>query len=191
MANRTQGKRVAADRAESLIAGIQKRLAGGTQVQLAGGVFTPAQIVAELQKLVTMRADVMAARAATMAKVATEQATAPAIRVFMDTFVAFVRTAFGNQADVLADFGLDPKKAPTPLTVEQKAAAAAKREATRAARGTKSAKAKKGIKGTVTGVEITPIVAEPTKPAAPAPATAPTAAPHTGTATGGATPTTT
>lgn len=164
MANRTQGKRVAADRAESLIAGIQKRLASGTQVQLSGGVFTPAQIVAELQKLVTMRADVMAARAATRAKVATEQATAPAIRAFMDTIVAFVRTAFGNQADVLADFGLEPKKAPTPLTVEQKAAAAAKREATRAARGTKSAKAKKAIKGTVTGVEITPIVAPPAKP---------------------------
>ena len=42
---------------------------------------------------------------------------------------------------------------------EQKAAATAKREATRAARGTKSATAKKGIKGTVTGVAVTPIVA--------------------------------
>jgi hypothetical protein len=108
----------------------------------------------------------------------------------MDTVVAYVRTAFGNQADVLVDFGLTPKKARTPLTVEQKAAAAAKREATRAARGTKSTKAKKGIKGTVTGVEITPIVAEPAKPATQAPA-APTAAPKQGTAPGGATPPTT
>jgi hypothetical protein len=166
-----KGKRVAADLAESLIAGLQKRLAGSTQVPLSGGVFTPAQIVAELQKLVTMRADVEAARAATRAKVEVERTSAPAIRAFMSTVVQFVRTAFGNQADVLADFGLDPKKVRTPLTVEQKAAAAAKRETTREARGTKSAKAKKGIKGTVTGVEIKPVLAEPAKPAAPHPTT--------------------
>jgi hypothetical protein len=172
-----------------LIAGIQKRVASGTQVPLSGGVFTPAQIVAELQKLVTMRADVEAARAAARAKVEVERTSAPALRAFMATVVQYVRTAFGNQADVLADFGLDPKKVRTLLTVEQKAAAVAKRDATRAARGTKSAKAKKGIKGTVTGVEITPIGAEPTKPAAQAPA-APTAAPKQGTAPGGSTPTT-
>jgi hypothetical protein len=172
---KNKGKKVAADLAESLITGVEKRLAGVTQVQLAGGVFTPAQIVSELQKLVTMRADVVAARAAAQAKVEVERTTAPAVRAFMSTVVQYVRVAFGNHADVLADFGLPPKKVPTPMTVEQKVAATAKREATRVARGTKSAKAKKGIKGTVTGVEITPIVAEPAKPAAPAP-TAPTPA---------------
>ena len=46
----------------------------------------------------------------------------------MAAFVAFVKATFGNSPDVLADFGLKPKKATTPLTVEQKAAAAAKRE---------------------------------------------------------------
>jgi hypothetical protein len=168
--NNKKGKKVAADLAESLIAGVQKRMAGATQVPLAGGVFTPAQIVSELQKLVTMRADVVAARTAAQAKVAVERATAPAIRAFMGTLEQYVRAAFGNQADVLADFGLDPKKARTPLTAEQKVAATAKGEATRVARGTKSAKAKKGIKGTVTGVDITPIVAQPARPAAPAPA---------------------
>ena len=189
MAN-NKGKKVAADLAESLIAGIQKRLAGVTQVPLAGGVFTPAQMVDELQKLVTMRADVETARAETRARVEVERAGAPALRAFMSTVVQFVRAAFGSQADVLADFGLPPKKARAPLTVEQKAAATAKREATREARGTKSAKAKKGIKGTVTGVVVTPIVAEPAKPAAPASA-APSAAPRTGAATGGPTPPTT
>ena len=78
---------------------------------------------------------------------------------------------FGTQADVLADFGLAPEKARTPLTVEQKAAAAAKREATRVARGTKGAKAKKGIKGAVTGVVMTPVVAA--EPVAPPTGTAP------------------
>ena len=78
----------------------------------------------------------------------------------MSAIVQAVRTAFGGQADVLADFGLAPKKARAPLTVEQMAAAAAKRKATRAARGTTSKKAsKKGIKGAVTGIVVTPIVA--------------------------------
>ncbi|HEY6463270.1 MAG TPA: hypothetical protein VIY73_24050 [Polyangiaceae bacterium] len=45
----------------------------------------------------------------------------------------------------------------TPLTTEQKAAAAAKRASTRAARGTKGPKQKAKIKGTVTGVLVTPL----------------------------------
>jgi hypothetical protein len=179
----TQGKQTAADLAETLIAGTQKHLANG-QMQFAGGVFTGAEIVAELQPLVTLRADVLTARTATRLRVDAERAKAPAIRSFMVAFVQALRVAYGTQADVLADFGLPPKKVRAPLTVEQKAAAAAKREATRVARGTKSAKAKKGIKGAVTGVVVTPILAPQ---AAPAPA-APTAVPNAGTATSGAAP---
>jgi hypothetical protein len=93
-------------------------------------------------------------------------------------------TAFGNQPDVLADFGLVPRKAPTPLTVEQKAAAAAKRKATRAARNTMGAVQKKKVVGTVTGVTITPITA----PEPIAPVTATPTAPIPGATTGGGTP---
>jgi hypothetical protein len=185
MAN-TKGKATAADLATSLIAGIQKHLATAGQLPVAGGTFTAAQIIAQLQQLVDLRTAVDAARAATTAKVAAETAQAPALRVFMAAVVQFVRAAFGSQADVIVDFGLSPKKTPTPLTVEQKAAAAAKREATRAARGTKSAKAKKGIKGAVTGITMTPIVAP--QPVVPATPTAPTAGPTSGTATGGTAP---
>jgi hypothetical protein len=183
MAN-TKGKATAADLATTLIAGLQKHLATAGQLPVAGGTFTVAQIVAQLQKLVDLRTAVDAARAATTAKVAAEAVQAPALRVFMAAVVQFVRAAFGAQADVITDFGLAPRKVPTPLTVEQKAAATAKRAATRAARGTTSAKAKKGIKGAVTGITLTPIVAGP---AAQAP-TASTAAPTTGTATGGTAP---
>jgi hypothetical protein len=183
MAN-TKGKEDAADLAKTVIAGVQKHLAT-VQLQVAGGSFTATQIVAELQQLVDLRAAVDAARATTTAKVAAEAAALPALRAFLSAIVQAVRTAFGNQADVLADFGLAPRKAPTPLTVEQKAAAAAKREATRAARGTKSAKAKKGIKGAVTGIVMTPVVAG--APVVQASA-APTASPSTGNATGGTAP---
>ena len=61
---------------------------------------------------------------------------------------------------MLADFGINPK-ARAPLTVEAKAAAAAKRAATRAARHTMGSQQKKAIKGDVTGVLVTPITSTP------------------------------
>jgi hypothetical protein len=108
----------------------------------------------------------------------------PALRIVMSAFVQFLRAAFGNQPDVLADFGLVPRKAATPLTVEQKATAAAKRAATRAKRNTMGAVQKKSVKGTVTGVTITPIAA----PEPVAPVTATPTAPIPGATTGGGTP---
>jgi hypothetical protein len=183
MANK-KGKEAAVALATNLIAGIQKHLANG-QLTFAGGTFTAAQIDAKLQELVNLRAAVDTARAATTAKVAAETAQAPALLSFMSALVACIKVQFGTQVDVLADFGVPPRKVPTPLTIEQKAAAAAKREATRTARGTKSAKAKKGIHGAVTGVVVTPIVAG--APVVQAP-TAPTATPANGGATGGTAP---
>jgi hypothetical protein len=180
----TKGKEATAALAKTLIAGIQKHLANG-QLTFAGGTFTAAQIDAKLQELVDLRAAVDAARATTTAKVDAETAQAPALIAFMDALIGCIRVQFGTQADVMADFGVPPRKVPTPLTVEQKAAAAAKREATRVARGTKSAKAKKGIKGAVTGVVVTPIVAGAPTVQAP---TAPTATPSNGGATGGTAP---
>jgi hypothetical protein len=182
MANKGNGN--VATLAGSLAAGITKRLASTTSVTLAGSTFTPAQLATELQKVVQLQTDVDEARAATKAKVAAMAAQMPALRTIIGAFVQFIRAAFGNQPDVLADFGLEPRKVAAPLTVEQKATAAAKRKATRAKRNTMGAVQKKSVKGTVTGVTITPLDA--TAPVAPVPAT-PTA-PTTGAATGGSTP---
>jgi hypothetical protein len=182
-----KGKGTAVALAEQLIAGTNKHLANATQVSIASSSFTPAQITARLQTLVNLRHDVDTVKAATKAKLAAEKADMPALRIFMDAFVAFVKASFSNSPDVLADFGLTPKKAKTPLTVEAKAAAAAKRKATRAARHTMGTKQKKGVKGAVTGVVVTPITAAPpvatapTGPSAPATSTGTTAGstPHT------------
>ena len=102
----------------------------------------------------------------------------PALRTFMSAFVAYLKAAYGSSPDVLADFGIS-RKARTPLTVDAKAAAAAKRAATRAARHTMGTTQKKAVKGDVTGVTVTPITAPPPivpKPTPPAPATPPTPA---------------
>jgi len=96
----------------------------------------------------------------------------------MLAFVAFVKATFSKSPDVLVDFGLAPKQAATPLTVEQKAARVAKGKATRQARGTMGKKKKLAVHGDVTGVVVTPVTASapvaatvsPAPSAAPAPA---------------------
>jgi hypothetical protein len=60
---------------------------------------------------------------------------------------------------VIHDFDLEPKKAPAKPDVETQTAAIAKRKATRQARGTRGAQQKKQVKGNVTGVVVTPVIA--------------------------------
>jgi hypothetical protein len=147
------------DLAKHLIEGTNRHLANAGQLIVAGSTLTPAEFTAQLQAIVNLRADVDAARAQTQAALARLHAQMPARRVMLDAAVSFVRGAFGTAPDVLADFGLSPKKDRTPLTVEQKAAAAVKRAATRKARHVMGSKQRKAVKGDVTGVVVTPIVA--------------------------------
>jgi hypothetical protein len=176
------GKQTQAALAEQLIAGTKKHFTSATPVAFAGASFTPAQIETSFQTLIDLRTEVDTAKASAKAKVAAEKAQAPALRTFMAAFVSFVKATFGNSPDVLADFGLKPKKARAPLTVEQKAAAAAKRKATRAARKTMGSKQRKAVKGDVAGIVVTPLVAPPPVAAAPASPSAPTGGTTAGTA---------
>jgi hypothetical protein len=167
MATTVQGKGQAVVLARQLIAGTEKHLASATQVPLLGSSLTPAEITTKLQSLVTLRSDVDTAKAATKAKLAAESAVRPSLRTLMHAYVTYLKVAYGGSPDVLADFGITPK-ARAPLTVEAKAAAAAKRTATRAARHTMGKQQKKGIKGDVTGILVTPLsAAAPTVPTPP------------------------
>ncbi len=182
------GKSNAVARATQLVAGTNSQFAKGTKLAFASSTFTPAQVLTQLQLLISLRAGVTDARAALAAKLAAEEAQMPALLAFMKAFVAFVKATFSNSPDVLAAFGLAPKKTTTP-DVQTLAAANAKREATREARGTKGTRQRKSVKGAVTGVVVTPIVAGPpvvaAAPAAPSNATSGSATsggtPHTGT----------
>jgi len=186
MVTKVKGKGTVVALAEQLIAGTSKHLANVTQVIVAGGSFTPTQVTEKLQALVKLRNDVDAAKALTKAKLAAEKTDMASLRIFMDAFVTFVKAAYGASPDVLADFGVHPK-ARTPQTVEAKTAAAAKRKATRAARHTMGSKQKKGVKGAVTGIVVTPVTAAPpiatvpSNPSTPAtsPGTTAAATPHT------------
>jgi hypothetical protein len=186
--NNLRFKGQAAAAAKQLIAGAEKHLANTTQIVLSGSLYTPAQVTAKLQQVVTLRNDVDAAKASTKTKVAVEKAESPALRTFMSALVTYVKAAYGTSPDVLADFGVHAPKQHTPLTVEAKTAAAAKRAATRAARHTMSPKKKKAVKGDVTGIVVTavstskptvttqPSVPTPSSPSDPAASETPTTA---------------
>ncbi len=170
------GKNETAALVTKLIAGTKKRFPnGGQQLTFGGATQTVDQVTTQLNGFVTNRAAVVAAQTDAKAKVDAENAQMVSLMLFIRAFVKFIRSTFGNAADVLADFGLEPTKAPTPPTAEAKAAAVAKREATRAARGTTSKKAKKGIKGNVTATLVVTPAAPAPQPSAPA--AAPTPAP--------------
>jgi hypothetical protein len=164
-------------RVAEIIAGTRKRFPNGSQKLTLGGgsSVTVDEAVGELQKIIDNRAAVIQAQAAAKAMVKAEREQAPALDAFLRAFEAFLRYTFGTDAVALADFGMTPPRARTPLTAEQKAAAAARREATREARGTRGAKARKAVKGHVTTqLVVTPVTTVPA--AAPATGTALTAA---------------
>jgi hypothetical protein len=168
------GKSSRASRASSLVAGTAKHYPNAKQqLTFAGKAQTVAQVTAKLQSIVDLRNDTEAAQATAKAKVSAENEQLPALLAFLMAYVAFIRATFGNAPDTLADFGVPPKKAPTPLTATQQAAAVAKRASTREARGTRGSQQKKLVKGNVTGVVVTPVTA-PAPASQPAAAAAPT-----------------
>jgi hypothetical protein len=178
----TQGKGTRATRAGQLIAGAKKHFTNGTQVLAFAGALanvTVDQAIAELQQLIDNRSATVAARATAKDKVAAEQAAMPTLVAFLSAFEALIRIMFANDTTSLADFGLTPRKQRAPQTAQQKAAAAAKAEATRKARGTKGPKAKQAIHGNITAnLVVTPMTTAPAEaPTAPAPAEAPAASP--------------
>ncbi len=174
---KTRTKR--ADLAKQLIAGTQKHLANVPSMTIASGTYTPSQIESQLQQLATLRANVETAKAALKDSLVAEEAQAPALSALQDAFIAYVKAITGNVPSVLTDFGIPPKKKPAPRTAEQLAAAKAKRDATRKARGTKGSKQKKDVKGAVTGVTIVPTTAAAAAPSPNPPATT-AAAPSVG-----------
>jgi hypothetical protein len=179
------GKGTRATRAGKLIAGIRKRFPTGSQPLAIGGAagsVTADAAVGELQELIDNRAGTTAAQATARDKVQAEREANPSLVAFMNALEAFIRLMFSADTAALADFGLPPRKQRAPQTAAQKAVAAARRKATREARGTIGPKAKQAIKGNITAeVVVTPMTA--VQAAAPA-ATPPEPAP--GQATGGA-----
>jgi len=176
------GKATEASRVKQLIIGTNKHYPNGSVgLTVGGATYTVTALTALLQSFVDLREAVDAAKAAQKAKIEAERAQAPSLRGVVSAFVAFVKASFGNSPDMLVDFGIPARKARTPLTAEQKAAAAAKRKATRAARHVMGKNQRKAVKAAVKVTVTTTPLADP-QPIAVTPA------PSGAAPTGGTTP---
>jgi hypothetical protein len=172
--NRTT--RQAAD--QMLVDGLTKH-AGVIASLYVGGTSMPnAAIVSKLQALIAAVNTTNTARASLHAAVLAEEQLLASSAQFVADVRQTILAMFSTQTDVLADFGLAPRKKPV-LTAQAKVARAAKARATRAARGTKSKKQLAAISGDVTGIVVTPVTAAaaPATTAAPEPAPAAATAP--------------
>ncbi|MGD0527641.1 MAG: hypothetical protein ABSE49_21085 [Polyangiaceae bacterium] len=179
MSNTTSSKSKASTLAQlqALITGLQKQFPSG-QFTLGNTAFTTATLVQTLQSLIDAINAVNTAQANAKVAVAALRATVAKVGPVILALKRNLLATFGNATDTLALFGLEPRKAPAARTGKEIAAAAAKAEATRIARGTTSKKQKLAVTGNVTGVDITPITTPaPAPPSAPPATATPTAAP--------------
>ena len=162
---------------QALISGLQKQLPSG-QFTLVSTAYTTATLVTALQGTVATLTAVTAAHAALKVALAAYDTEDAKMGPVILALRRILQSMYADAPDTLALFGLEARKVPAPRTVEEKAIAAAKARATRAARGTTSKKQKAVITGNVTGVNIVPIPAPTAAAAAPAqPVNAPPAPP--------------
>jgi len=177
----TKTKAAALAHVQAIIAGTTKHFPNGS-FTIGGTAYTSASLVQVFQGLANAMTARNAAEAGAKDAVAAEHATQTQVGPILLAYKRLVVAAFGNAAQTLADFGLTPPKARTPMTTEQRATRAAKAKATRVARGTTSKKQKLAVKGNVTGVTVTPVTSptaakSPATPVAPVTPASPTAQP--------------
>jgi hypothetical protein len=194
MSTTSKTKAAALAHVQALIAGTTKHFSNGS-FTFGNTTYTSASLVQVLQGLVSAMLARNAAETGAKDALTAEQAAQTQIDPIVRAYERLVLATFASATQTLADFGLTPPKARTPLTAQQLAARAAKAKATRTARGTTSKKQKLGVKGDVTGVVVTPVTTPtaatpvaPVPPVTPAPPPAQrgstvSSAPVTGSAT--------
>jgi hypothetical protein len=169
---------------QTIIAGTQKHFPNGSFL-IGNAAYTTASLVQALNVLEDALSGLAAAHSSVKDAVTALRAAETTVIPLLRGYRTFLRAAFGTAAAQLADFGLQPPKARTPLDSDQRVVVKAKMKATRAARGTTSKKQKLAVKGNVTGVLVTPVknagpsspTAAPAEPAANATAPSGAAAP--------------
>jgi hypothetical protein len=139
------------------IAGVQKHFGTIPTIVLGGTPTAPSALVATLQAAIKGIDDATTAEKAFHDTVAAQNTALVAARAGLKALKTLVESQLGSTASIFGDFGftVPTRKTPDEAT---KAAAVAKREATRAARGTRGKRQKAGIKGQVpaTPVPTTP-----------------------------------
>lgn len=130
-----------------IILGLQKDLQHVSSLPLAGTAYTPDELVKLVQSRIDLLNTIAASQATWHSQVVSGQALSAKLTPILRGLRQYVVNAYGETSPVLADFGFTAPKKRT-LTPAQKAAAAARAKATRAARHTMGKLQKKNVKGT-------------------------------------------
>ena len=170
------------DALQKLADGLTQHASTAPSVVLAGVTLKPSDVVAKLQARIAQARAVSSASASWHSTVQTDKTAAAQLKPLLLAVKQVLLAAYSTQLDVLADFGLSPRKKPV-VSPATKTAAALKAKATRAARGTKGTQQKAAI---TTQVTIAPATTTAVKvegagsnPAAvPAPAATPAPVVH-------------
>lgn len=152
---------------QNLAAGLQKHAATLPSLLIAGNNVQTTSIITTVQSRMTARVNTATALAAYRTALASEQQTIAQSKAIVSGTKQALKVMYAGQLATLGDFGLKAPKPRTPMTPEQKVAAAAKAKATREARHTMGPKEKAKI----TGATVAPAAA-PEAQAAPAAAPA-------------------
>jgi hypothetical protein len=157
---------------QSFIGGLQKHQAEVASLMVGGVSIPTTSLITTLQSRIAARTQSATSQKAWQDDVQAEQATLAKSKAEVSGARQAIKVMFAGQIEALGDFGIKPPKPRTPLTTAQKAAAAAKAKATRAARHTMGSKQKAAITGTTPAPVETPSAEPGTAPAAASPAPA-------------------
>jgi len=161
---------------QALMDGFTKHQSTIASLFIGGSSVPTTTIISTLQARIAARAAVAPARASFQVVVQANRDELANTRAMIAGARQAIALMFAGQIDILAEFGLKPRKARAPRTPQQKLDSAAKAKATREARHTAGPKQKAKITGANPQGDAP--AASPAAPA-PAPAAAPAAAPVT------------
>jgi hypothetical protein len=134
---------------KNIIQGAQAVLVNNKTVAFRGGTLTGAQVVQAAQTMLAPYLVVDTDRTKLKQDVQTRNANDPTVNQWVADFKSGCNTTFGETSVEFGQFGFTPRKAPTPLTPEQKQLRTARLRATRSVRNTLGRVQKKAVKGQV------------------------------------------
>ena len=164
---------------QALIAGLQKHYPNA-EFTFGGVKYTTQDLVTLFGSLIKAIGAVSDAQASAKDAVQAMNGAKAKVTPVFRALRRNLQDTLGTATQMLAEFGLEPPKTPAMRTVEQKAAAKAKADATRKSRGTASKKQKSAIQGNVVGVTVTPVTVTVDPSPAAQPAATTTTAPTPG-----------
>jgi hypothetical protein len=148
---------------QKLIVGLQKHEQTMPSLTIGGTLYKTPDVVSVLQALINSAQTVISSKATWQANIVMDDNVRAKNKAVLSGLRQSLLVAFGNSVDVLADFGMTPRKVPAARTPEEKAAVTAKAAATRAARHTMGKKQKAQIKGSAAppAPGVTPVAVAP------------------------------